>query len=435
MSQTATADPTGGARILVVDDEPGVRDALESILADEGFAVTTAESGEQALRALADDEFEAVLLDIWLPGKDGLEVLTELRQRSVDAEVVMISGHGTIETAVRATKLGAFDFVEKPLSLERTLLVLRNALRQRRLEQRNRRLLEQLSRDTEILGRSPAVEALRADVERAAGVEAPVLILGERGSGRETVARRVHAAGTRSEQAFVDVPCAALDAASAAQALFGEGRARGRLALAENGSLFLEDVETLADEVQRRLASLLGASEGEARSIRLLASAGPDGARIGPDLRQRLDVIRIQVPPLRAHREDVQLLAERFMRDLSREYGLPPKRFDRESLAALRAYAWPGNLRELRNLVERLLLAVGETVGVADLPVELGGRPAAAEDLYREFGSLAEGLESFERYFIRRALSETRGDLPAAAKRLGVRVDTLQRKIKRLDLG
>src|SRR5262245_33787395 len=205
--------------ILVIDDEPGVRDALEDILRDEGFTVATAASGEEGLEALEVNKFDAVLLDVWLPGIDGLETLIRLRQRHVDSEVVMISGHGTIETAVRATKLGAFDFVEKPLSLERTLLVLRNALRQRWLEKRNRRLVEQLNRDTEIVGHSAAAQRLRAEVGAAATSDAPVLICGERGSGREAVARRIHSTGPRAGEAFVDLPCGALDAQAGAGAL------------------------------------------------------------------------------------------------------------------------------------------------------------------------------------------------------------------------
>src|SRR5262245_31209974 len=208
-------------RILVVDDEPGVRTALEGILRDEGFDVATASSGEEGLERLSEREADAVLLDVWLPGIDGIETLMELRERGIDTEVAMISGHGTIETAVRATKLGAFDFIEKPLSLERILLVLRNALRQRRLEHRNRRLLEQLDRDTEVLGSSSAAQALRGRITAAAGSDAPVLLCGEPGSGRETAARRIHASGPRSGEAFVGVACAVLDPLDAEQALWG----------------------------------------------------------------------------------------------------------------------------------------------------------------------------------------------------------------------
>jgi two-component system nitrogen regulation response regulator NtrX len=417
--------------ILVVDDEPGVRSALEGILSDEGFRVTSAASGEEALTAVEESSFDAVLLDIWLPGKDGLEILLELRERRLDLEVVMISGHGTIETAVRATKLGAFDFVEKPLSLEKTLLVLRNALRQRRLERRNRRLLEQLTRDTEIVGRSAAMEKLRAEIGSAAASDAPVLIHGARGTGRETIARRIHASSSRSEEAFVDVPAAAMGEAAIGSTLIGDAESPGRLALADGGVLFLDEAEELPVDVQRRLAGILGSGAG----ARVIASVR-DPESLDPALKARLDVVRIEVPELRAHREDIQPLAERFMNDLSREYGIPPKRLEPGALAALRGYDWPGNVRELRNLTERLLLLVpGEAVAAGDLPEELGGRSGPGEDLYREFASLDEGLQTFERYYVRKVLTELRGDREAAARKLGVDEEALARRIETLGLG
>jgi two-component system nitrogen regulation response regulator NtrX len=424
-----------GENILVVDDEPGVRDALEDILQDEGFTVATAGSGEEGLQALQVNRFDAVLLDVWLPGIDGLETLIQIRQRNVDSEVIMISGHGTIETAVRATKLGAFDFVEKPLSLDRTLLVLRNALRQRRLERRNRRLLEQLTRDTEILGTSAAAERLRSEVAAAASSDAAVLICGERGSGRETVARRIHGAGKRAGEAFVDIPCGALSPGAAEDALFGIDNERGRLHLAEGGILFLDDIEALAESLQGRLAATLDVRGEAAPNVRLLASAGRDPQGLDPALRQLLEVVRIEVPPLRERREDVILMAGRFMRDLSREYGRDEKRLAPEAITALQAHDWPGNVRELRNLVERvLLLTPGDTVGAEDLPKELGGVPGPAEDLYREFATLAEGLETFERYYVRRVLTEERSDLPATAQRLGISEPKLRTRMTTLGI-
>ena len=420
-------------RILVVDDEPGVRAALEGILEDEGFEVRTVETGEEGLAALESESFDAVLLDVWLPGIDGLETLIQLRDRRVDAEVVMISGHGTIDTAVRATKLGAFDFVEKPLSLEKTLLVMRNALRQRRLERRNRRLLDQLSRDTEILGRSAVAERLRSEVSAAATSEAPVLICGERGSGRETIARRIHGTGRRSNEAFVAVPCSAMGETAAKTALFGEDG--GRLRLASGGTLFLDDVDALASGIQDRLAGVLESRTESSPDVRVLASTGPEPSELRPALRQRVEVLRIDVPPLRERREDVPLFLERFMRDLSREYGRPEKRLGQETLSALVSHPWPGNIRQLRNLAERLiLLTAGEVVRVEDLPEELGGARRPTEDLYREFESLGKGLESFERYYVRRMLTEERSDLASAAKRLGLTVPALKKRMKGLGL-
>jgi len=416
-------------RVLVVDDEPGVRSALEAILADEGFEVTTVETGEEGLEALDRGSFDALLLDVWLPGIDGLDTLRRLRELNHDVEVVMISGHGTIDTAVRATKFGAFDFVEKPLSLDRTLLVLRNALRQRRLQRSNRRLLEQLTRDTEIAGSSAAAVELRGLVQMAAAADAPVLICGGRGSGRETVARRIHAAGRRPDGPFVEIPCGALDAQAADRALSNDPG--GRIALAEGGALFLEDVGRLDGEIQRRLAANLLARTKEGADLRIMASAPPAADGLAQELRQVLDVIRIEVPSLCDRREDIEQLAERFMLDLSREYGRPPKQLAPESQVALKSYDWPGNIRELWNLMERILLLVpGEVVRAEDLPEGFGGARGLAGDLYRDFESLEDGLETFERYYVHRVLAQENGNEEAAAARLGLRLDELARRLK-----
>jgi two-component system nitrogen regulation response regulator NtrX len=415
-----------GERILIVDDEPGVRSMLEAILKDDGYAVESVASGEEGLQAAHQRPAEGILLDVWLPGIDGLQTLERLRDLGSDAEVVMISGHGTIDTAVRATKLGAFDFVEKPLSLEKTLLVLRNALRQRRLLRRNRSLLDQLARDTEFLGASESAERVRREADAAASVEAPVLLCGEPGSGRETVARRIHAASRRADQPLVQIPGRALDAATGAAVLFGDRAHPGRLELARRGSVLLEDVDVLPEALQERLAGWLTGRP----DVRLLASAGPEPTGLIPSLRKHLDVVRIQVPPLRDRREDVREIVHRFQRDLSREYGRPDKTFHPEAIGALVRHDWPGNLRELRNAVERIvLLAREDEVGLADLPAEVGGEASEIDDLYRPFASLSEGVRAFERYFLRRLLRESKGDLAAAARRAGISTAELRKTL------
>jgi two-component system nitrogen regulation response regulator NtrX len=417
-----------GERVLIVDDEPGVRAALAGILGDEGYAVAVAASGEEGLAVFERQTFDAVLLDVWLPGMDGLETLGRMRERRPDVEIVMISGHGTIDTAVRATRLGAFDFVEKPLSLEKTLLVLRNALRQRRLEQRNRSLVEQLVRGTEILGRSAAAESLRREVEAAARSHAPVLVVGEPGSGRGTVARRIHASGARASGPFVELPCATIAPDALDAALCGDVRSGGRLALAAGGTLYLRDVDRLPRESQRRIASLLAGEPG----VRPIGSATA-AAALDRDLTDLLDVLAVRVPPLRARREDVVPLAERFLRELALEYGREPKRLASACATRLKAHDWPGNVRELKNLVERLLLLVpGPVIDAHDLPESLGGARSPAEDLYRDFGSLAEGLEAFERHFIARVLSEEGADRDAAARRLGLTRSALDERLRRM---
>jgi len=420
-----------GKRILVVDDEPGVRSALEGILIDDGFEVRCVGSGEAALEASASEPFDALLLDVWLPGIDGLETLTRLRQAQVDAEVVMISGHGTIETAVRATKLGAFDFVEKPLSLDKTLLVLRNALRQRALERRNRALLAQLDRDTEIVGSSLVAERLRRDLAAAAASVSAVLVVGEPGSGRQMAVRRIHAAGSRSDRPFVEVPCGALEMPAAADALFGTPQIPSRIALAREGTLYLNGVDRLGVEVQERLAAWLGSEEGRDADVRVVATAGP-GGRTSASLAARLG-LRIEVPPLRDRRQDVSELVTHYMEQLAREYGREPRPFTAEALAALRVYDWPGNVRELRNVVEQLLLAApGSPVQAEDLPAALGGASVADVDLYGPFLTLDEGLAAFERYYLRRALAEERGDVELAARRVGKDLAWLESRLKEM---
>jgi two-component system nitrogen regulation response regulator NtrX len=424
-----------GARILVVDDEPGVRSSLEGVLGDEGFDVRSVESGEAALDEAGRGAFDAVLLDVWLPGIDGLATLQGLRERQVDAEVVMISGHGTIETAVRATKLGAFDFVEKPLSLEKTLLVVRNALRTRRLERRNLALLEQLARDTEIVGGSPAVEALRRQVDAAAHANGAVLVVGERGSGRQTVVRRIHALGRRASAAFVEVPCAALDAAAAAAALFGDGGSPGRLGLAAGGTLFLDGVDRLDLDLQDRLAAQLATTELIEGGARVVASAVGGGQPLTEALRRRVEWMLIRVPSLRERRDDVLPLAEHFMNALAREYGREAKRWSPRALEALTAHDWPGNVRELRHLVEQLLLTVeGPVLELADLPEPLGTSRSPAVDLYAEFETLAQGVAAFERYHVARALDREARDVERASRRLGVTPDALRNRLAQLGL-
>ena len=415
-------------RVLIVDDEPGVRSMLEAILGDEGYAVESAGTGEAGVAAALARPFDAVLLDVWLPGIDGLQTLASLRDRGVGAEVVMISGHGTIETAVKATKLGAFDFVEKPLSLEKTLLVLRNALRQRRLEQRNRLLLERLTQDTEILGSSAPAQRLRREVETAAGSEAPVLVCGEPGTGRETAARRIHASSRRADGPLVHVPCAVLEGPQAGHTLFGsEAEPAGRLALAERGSLLLEEIDQLPAALQSRLEGWLSGRP----DVRVLATAATDPSGLRSPLREHVDVVRIATAPLRERREDIAYLANRFMQDLAREYGRDAKVFTPEALTAMVRHDWPGNVRALRNAVERILvLSVSPEVRVEDLPPECGGSASIAVDLYAPFPTLAEGVAAFERFYLLRALNDAKGDLESAARRAGLSPDVMAARLR-----
>jgi two-component system nitrogen regulation response regulator NtrX len=419
-----------GEKILVVDDEPGVRTALEGILQDEGFEVKSAGSGEEGLLLLQTGRFDAVLLDVWLPGIDGLETLEKLQDSRVDTQVIMISGHGNIDTAVRATKLGAFDFIEKPLSLEKTLLVLRNALRQRMLEDRTRRLMRMLSRDTEIHGDSPAAALLRARIDEAAASDTPVLVTGGRGTGREAVVRRIHALSARSEEAFVDIPCGALNTAAAADAIFGATDGSSRPALARKGTLLFEDLDLLDPELQRRLEAYLRSESFQELDARPLATADLSGPAIGAALRDQIGLMLVEVPPLKERREDVAVLADHYMTILAREYGRRRQTFSDDCRRAMSAWDWPGNVRELRNLVETLLLQVhGPEIRTSDLPEAMGGTELVPVDLYGGFKSLSAGVAAFEEYYIRRTVGEADGDLKKAARRLGLKLADLKKRI------
>ena len=413
-------------RILVVDDEPGVRSALQGILEDEGFQVDCAETGEQGLERLKQHEYDALLLDVWLPGDDGLAILKTLRERNHDPAVVMISGHGTIETAVGATKLGAFDFVEKPLSLERTLLVLRNALRQRQLERTNSHLMQHLSRDTEITGESPFAKKLREDVDRAVTSESNLLIVGPFGSGRERVARRVHALGPRPDAPFVEIPVGALDDAALEAVLFGSDGNPGRLQIARGGTLFIEDADRMSAQLQDRLAARLDDDGRRGEQLRAIGSVTV--ASLQPALKQTLAVLSIEVPSLRRRRADLPQLVERFMRETAREYAREPKRFSPDALQRLEAWHWPGNVRELRNLIERLLLFSDHPeIDASDLP-EAFFQEASQADLYGKFDSLADGVRAFERFHVERALEAAAGDHEVAAASLGLSIEELKRR-------
>lgn len=432
-------------RILVVDDEAPVRRALAQILEDEGYEVLTAASGEEGVEQAVAQAPDAVFLDIWLPGIDGIDALRHLRERGVAAPVIMISGHGTIETAVRATKLGAYDFVEKPVSLDRVLVVAGNALRHARLERRNRSLRAALRREAEFLGRSPAVERLRTQLAAATDGR-PVLLYGERGTGRRLAARWIAMHGARPEGSFLDVQVSALPPERLVRTLYGDPARRalepGRLALADEGALYLESADALPRVVQQSL--LAGVISGEfpvpgaearVRADLLLVVAlatAPAAAVERGDL--SADFVAgfahvMEVPPLRARLDDVPDLAERFLSEISREYARDALTISPEAMAALLCYQWPGNVRELRGVVERLvLLSRGPVIALADLPRQIAGGEAAAEP------GIGDTLRRFETTWIQRHVDEAAGDVARAATRLGITEAELRSRMRRLGL-
>ena len=381
-----------GEHILIVDDEPAIQATLRAVLEDEGYRVSTAGSGEEAVRVVTDEAPDLVFLDIWMPGMDGLETLAELRRARPESPVVMISGHGTIETAVKATRLGAYDFIEKPLSLEKTLVSTARALEHGRLERENAALKARLNVRTEIIGDSEPMRALREAIATAAPTIGRVLIHGENGSGKELVARAIHALSGRREASFVEVNCAAIPEELIESELFGHergaftgavARRRGKFETADGGTLFLDEIGDMSLKTQAKVLRALeeqvvervGGREPIKVDVRVIAASNRDlqafiaqgGFR--EDLFYRLNVIPIEVPPLRHRRDDIPTLIEHFIAVFSAENGKRPKTMSGEALAYFLAYDWPGNVRELRNMVERLvIMTTGEVIGPDDLP-------------------------------------------------------------------
>ena len=367
--------------VLIVDDEPGIRESLTDVLEDEGYRVESVGSGEACLETLQTSKFDVVLLDIWLPGMDGIQVLEKIQALEAPPTVIMISGHGTIETAVRSTKLGAFDFIEKPLSIDKTLLTLRHALEQSRLAAQNRELREELHGRDRIIGASVPMKALRQQLQLAAPTNGRVLIYGESGTGKELVAHALHNHSQRAEQPFVEVNCAAIPEELIESELFGHIKGSftgaledktGKFEQADGGSLFLDEVGDMSLRTQSKVLRVIeeqrftpvGSGNNLTVDVRIIAATNKhleDEIQKGnfrEDLFYRLNVIPFYVPPLREHAEDIPTLANFFLAEFARAYGRRPKHFAESAMEILLAYRWPGNVRELKNLVERLVIMV-----------------------------------------------------------------------------
>ena len=442
-----------GEHILIVDDEPAIRASLRGVLEDEGYRVTAAPGGSDALAAIADDGHDLIFLDIWMPGLDGLETLTEIKRLRPEATVVMISGHGTIETALKAARLGAYDFIEKPLSLEKTLLTVARALEHARLERENAALRAQLSERSEIIGETGVMRRLREQIATAAPSSGRVLIHGENGSGKELVARAIHALSGRREEPFIEVNCAAIPDELIESELFGHergaftgatARRRGRFELANGGTLFLDEIGDMSIRTQAKVLRSLeeqafervGGKETLKVDVRVIAASNRDLAaliaegRFREDLYYRLNVIPIDVPPLRGRRDDIPLLVEHFVAVFCHENGKAAKRLTGEALAYFLAYDWPGNVRELRNMVERLvIMAPHETIGPEDLPPPVRPKELANTEVGTS-RSLREARDNFERAYILAELRVHDWNMTRTAERLGIERSHLYRKIK-----
>jgi two-component system nitrogen regulation response regulator NtrX len=441
--------------ILIVDDERGIRETLRAVLEDEGFETDAVASGEECLKAVERRAFGCVLLDVWLPGLDGLETLARMREQGTDAAVVMISGHATIETAVRATKLGAFDFIEKPLSIEKTVLTVRNALRHRELERVNAAMSAELRDEWVMVGESIGMRALRKQIALVAPTDGRVLIYGESGTGKELVARAIHARSLRAAAPFVELNCSAVPEELIESELFGHVRGaftgathpkRGKFELADGATLFLDEVGDMSQRMQAKVLRVLeeqrfeplGGTTPMRVDVRVIAATNKqleieiEKGNFRSDLLYRLNVIPFEVPTLRERAEDIPLLIEHFNRKFSLAYNKSLKRFETEAVEALQAYSWPGNVRELRNTIERVVIMhTGARVAATDLP-PLGGEepPAAAA----RFSSFRDASEAHQRDFIRSKLAEAEGNVSRAAELMGMDRSHLYRRMKTLGI-
>jgi two-component system, NtrC family, nitrogen regulation response regulator NtrX len=448
--------------ILVVDDEPGIRTSLGAILSDEGYVVSAVESGEACLAALDERRFDLVVLDVWLPQMDGLQILDRLHAIDPDLPVLMISGHGSSETSFQAAVKGAVDYLEKPLDQDKTLLRVKNALLHRRLQTENRELKQQVEHRWVMVGESPALHALRAEIAQAAPSNGRVMIFGENGTGKELVARNIHFQSLRASGPFVEVNCAAIPEELIESELFGHTRGaftgalapkKGKFELADGGTLFLDEVGDMTLKTQAKVLRVLqeqrlepvGGTSSVSVDVRVIAATNKnlqEEIRKGAfreDLFFRLNVIPFQVPPLRDRRDDIPLLARHFIAEFAAEYGRRPKEIAPEALDALLEQPWPGNVRELRNIIERLVIMTpADRIEARHLPPPLlpvpgaaaepaaGGARAALED----FTSLAAAREDFEKRYIWKKYQEAGRNMSRTAEALDVERSNLYRKMK-----
>jgi two-component system, NtrC family, nitrogen regulation response regulator NtrX len=443
--------------VLIVDDEPDIRKSLRGVLEDEGYRVGTAASAEDCLVELKKRAFDLVLLDIWLPGMDGLAALEEIKRSDMSPEVIMISGHGTIESAVRATKLGAFDFLEKPLSLDKTLILVKNAVEAHRLRVENRELKTQSLGRGEIVGNSVPMKALRQQIALMAPTNGRVLIFGESGTGKELVARAMHAQSTRRDNLFVEVNCAAIPEDLIESELFGHRKGsfpgaaadkEGKFQRANGGTLFLDEVGDMSLKTQSKVLRTLdeqrftpvGDEEQISVDARVIAATNKDleeeiaRGNFREDLFYRLNVVPFLVPPLRERKEDIPALARHFLKEISSAYSRRGREITDDAIETLMRYSWPGNVRELRNVIERIVI-MNPTVNRLDrkhlppLVLREGGRKTSGD-----FSTLHQARAAYERDYILKKLDELHGNVSRTAEVLGLERSHLYRKMKTLGI-
>lgn len=443
--------------VLIVDDETSIIESLEGILSDDGFEVIHAFNGYEALKKIETESPDIVLLDIWMPGMDGIETLREIKKKFPNIPVVMITGHGTIESAVDATKSGAYDFLEKPLSIDKVMVTINNALNFRKLEEENLYLRKKTIEKNSITGTSPAVQKLYQEVMAAAPTDAAILITGENGTGKEMVARTIHQFSRRPEEPFIIINCAAIPEETLDSELFGHEKGAlghafsknmGKFELAAGGTLFLDEIGDMNINTQAKILRALesktfqriGSSRVIHMDVRIIASTNKDLAveietgRFRQDLFFRLNVIPIPVPPLRERKQDIPILVDTFLDKLARQSADPKKSMSKPAMEMLTRYAWPGNVRELKNLVERLCIMVqGHLIDVAHLPHPYSSQrvadPKAAPGQLFAIDNLEQARTAFEKEYVRCKVAQAEGDIAAAAKTLGTSTRYIKKQL------
>lgn len=446
--------------LLIIDDEKSIRESLSGILADEGFATLTASSAEEGIELLDQKDVDLILLDIWMPGMDGLEALRTIRDR-FDMPIIMISGHGTIETAVQATRMGAFDFIEKPLSYDKTLLSINKGLHVARLERENRILRDRAPSRPNLTGNSPAISLLREQIERVAPTDASVLIRGGHGTGKELVAQTIHCKSARKDHPMIEVNCAAIPEELIESELFGHEkgaftgateRRQGKFDLADGGTIFLDEIGDMSLKSQAKVLRILqehkfervGGSRTIHVDVRILAATNKnleekiEKDSFRADLYYRLNVVPLMVPDLKDRIEDIPLLVQDFLRQFSRK-GLGAKTITADAIHTLMQHSWPGNVRELRNLIERLIIMVpGNTLSREDVSLFLGAKDGATFSSPEggRYGHLEyrEAKRQFEYDYLRRKLLENNGNISQTAEQIGMERSHLHKKVKALNI-
>ncbi|MGQ9744988.1 MAG: sigma-54-dependent transcriptional regulator [Dissulfurimicrobium sp.] len=453
--------------ILIVDDEQTIREAVRGILEDEGFDVKTASDGESALENIADEPPDLVLLDIWMPGIDGLQVLKKIKQDWPLLPVIMISGHGNIETAVKATKLGAYDFIEKPLSYEQLILTVQNAIKYKELQEENVLLRQKTGPVRELIGQSPAMLKLKEQIAIVGPTDAWILIQGENGTGKELVAQTIHRLSKRGHKPLVEVNCAAIPEELIESELFGHEKGaftgatsmkRGKFDLANEGTLFLDEIGDMSLKTQAKILRILqeqrfervGGTKTIHVDVRIIAATNKklekeiEAGNFREDLYYRLNVIPIEVPPLRERKEDIEPLLNFFLDEFAQKTTKGPKKVAPEVIEALKNYDWPGNVREIRNLAERLvILSKGPEIGLKDLPLSYrkgikdkpGSQAANGHTApWLTCKKFRDAKAMFEREYLAQKLAEHGGNITKTAEDIGLERRHLHRKIVQLGL-